>query len=151
MKIPRWLLPILIGILLVGGAFAWQSGRSRQAAGENSTVTQFQALLERAGLQVEKTAQTNTYSMFGLKPGSSTGFWTDQGVLDVVFFSERIEGRLRIEEVGGYNWQIHGWRPDPLDPLHFGSNRPQYFIIHRNLFIMTDTPSLAESVKAALQ
>lgn len=144
----RLLIPVLAVVFLLGGIGLWKVRHDPQATsssvyGKDSVLK----VLDGEGVHVKQTAPTNLYAMFGLEPGSSLGIWTEMGFLDVTFFPQSVEGKLKVEEVGQYAWRIHGWKSDPQD---VGSNRPRHFIIHRNLFMMTDDEHLHGVVKKAL-
>lgn len=145
----RWQLLAVAVVVLLSGLVAWWVQRNTHTSGPDLyDMAALQKAMARHGLEVKSSAETNTYALFpGLGPGSAWGLLTAEGHMDVIFFSEPVEGRLSVQEVGQFDWKIQGWTDSPRE---LGSNRPIYFTIHRNLFIKTDSQPLHTRVRHAL-
>jgi hypothetical protein len=79
---------------------------------------------------------------------------TDNGVLEVMFFpaadgAEKVQV-LEEQKGGRYLYSFRG-QPDPTPGDSIDSNRPQYFILRRNLFIITDDQDLYTKLKTAFK
>jgi hypothetical protein len=78
----------------------------------------------------------------------------DNGVVEVIFFptadgAEKIQV-LEERKGGRYLYSFRG-QSDPTPGDSIDSNRPQYFIAHRNLFVLTDDQDLYTKLKRAFK
>ena len=81
-------------------------------------------------------------------------FRTDKGIVEVIFFSEPMGAeRVRVKEqrrAGRYLYSFEG-QPHPNPPGDtFDANRPMYFLMHRNWFIVAESEELSDALKRAL-
>jgi len=82
-------------------------------------------------------------------------FRTDKGIVEVIFFPE-LTGAERVQvteqrRAGRYLYSFEG-QPHPTPPGDtFDSNRPMYFLMHRNWFIVPDNKEFYDALKGALK
>lgn len=143
----RWIILAVLTIGLVVSGGAWVIQRNPTMGGQQYNKESFLKLVSQSKITVQRSADSNTYSSFGLEPGASQVIWTDLGTMDVVFFPTDIAGKVTIQEVGQYSWEIRGLAQEPQK---VGSNRPLYFIVHGNLLIQTDDQQLLSALQRAL-
>jgi hypothetical protein len=82
-------------------------------------------------------------------------FRTDKGIVEVIFFPEPTGAeRVQVTEqhrAGRYLYSFAG-QPHPNPPGDtFDSNRPMYFLMHRNWFIVPDSKEFYDALKGALK
>ncbi len=81
-------------------------------------------------------------------------FKTEKGIVEVIFFSESNGAeKLSITEKREdkrYIYTFQGLPHPSSNGLRLNSNRPVYFVKHRNLFIVTSDEKLSNALKSAL-
>ena len=80
---------------------------------------------------------------------------TDKGIVEVIFFPEPTGAeRVQVTErrrAGRYLYSFAG-QPHPNPPGDtFDSNRPMYFLMYRNWFIVPDSREFYDALKGALK
>ncbi len=104
-------------------------------------------LLAGAGIKVE-AVRRSVYESFFDRYHDARWFRTDQGVVEVVFFGGEAEAHaIRVcasHSDSGFVYRVTG-RAGALN-----ANRPLYFTVHANLFIVTDSSELDRAIRQAL-
>jgi hypothetical protein len=114
---------------------------------------EFAQFLNGKGINVKSVHRSKLESFFrGLEKAAF--FRTDKGIVEVIFFSEPTGAeRVRVKEqlrAGRYLYSFEG-QPHPNPPGDtFDANRPMYFLMHRNWFIVADSEELSDALKRAL-
>jgi hypothetical protein len=114
---------------------------------------EFAQLLNSKGIIVNSVHRSKLESFFvGVEKAAF--FRTEKGVLEVIFFSDP-EGAEKVtvterREEGRFLYFFQG-QPNPTPGDGFDSNRPMYFLMHRNWFIVLESEDLLKAVKRALR
>lgn len=113
---------------------------------------EFVRFLSEHGFVVRAVGRSHLESFF-LEVDKAAFIETDKGVIEAVFFpetssAERIQVNL-VRKDGRYIYSFRGQpRPTPGDVMN--SNRPLYFLAHRNLLLVTDKKEVHSALKRAL-
>lgn len=114
---------------------------------------EFVRFLNERGINVKSVHRSKLETFFqGVEKAAF--FRTEKGVLEVIFFPDPGGAeKVRVTELrkaGRYLYSFQG-QPNPEPGEGFDSNRPMYFLMHRNWFIVVDSEELHNAVKSALK
>lgn len=114
----------------------------------------FARFLDDRGIKVKSVHGSKLNGFFrGLRKAAF--FRTDKGIVEIIFFPDPA-GAERIEvteqrKPGRYLYSFRG-QPHPNPPGDIiDSNRPMYFLMHRNWFIVPDSKEFYDELKGALK
>jgi hypothetical protein len=115
---------------------------------------EFARFLDDRGINVKSVHHSKLESFFqGIEKAAF--FRTEKGVLDVIFFPEpRGAEKVRVTEqrqAGRYLYSFEGQSNTKAEDGGFDANRPMYFLMHQNWFIVVDSEELYNAVKSALK
>ena len=114
---------------------------------------EFARFLDDRGINVKSVHHSKLESFFQ-DIEKAAFFRTEKGVLEVIFFPEpRGAETVKVteqREAGRYLYSFQG-QPNPKADGGFDANRPMYFLMHRNWFIVLDSEELYDAVKSALK
>ena len=113
---------------------------------------EFARFLDDKGITVKSVHRSKLESLFqGVEKAAF--FRTEKGVVEVIFFPEPIGAeKVKVTEqrkAGRYLYSFQG-QPNPEPGDGFDANRPMYFLMHRNWFIVPDSEELYDTLKRAL-
>ncbi|MCM3903725.1 MAG: hypothetical protein ND866_18645 [Pyrinomonadaceae bacterium] len=121
--------------------------------GTYEDAMEFARFLNGAGISVKSVHRSKLEGFFqGIEKAAF--FRTENGVVEVVFFPDpRGAEKVRVTEqrqAGRYLYSFQG-QPNPKPNDGFDSNRPMFFLVQRNWFMVLETEELYDSVKSALK
>lgn len=114
----------------------------------------FARFLEERSIKV-KSVHGSTLNGFFRGIGKAAFFRTDKGIVQVIFFPDPIGAeKIQVTEqrrVGRYRYSFKG-QPHPNPPGDtFDSERPMYFLMHRNWFMVPESKKVYDALKGALK
>ncbi|GMT48748.1 MAG: hypothetical protein IEMM0008_0287 [bacterium] len=116
---------------------------------------EFVQRLQKNGITVIEVKSSVEGALFKRTPNKAVWIKTKQGILDVVFFQKPFKNNLIIAydklngKNGRYKYIIADYQRKTKSPI-INANRPLYFIIYDNIFIVTDNLKLSKSLKLIL-
>ncbi len=128
------------GSLLKPGHFAY------------ADAMEFARFLNERGINVKSVHHSKLESFFqGIEKAAF--FRTEKGVVEVIFFPDpRGAEKVRVTEqhkAGRYLYSFQG-QPNPEPDDGFDADRPMYFLMHQNWFIVLDSEELYDALKRVL-
>jgi hypothetical protein len=133
---------------------AKDSSLLRPTDGAYAEALEFTQFLHGKGITVKSVHRSKLESFFkGIEKAAF--FRTDKGIVEVIFFpdpagAEKVQVTER-RRAGRYLYSFEG-QPQPNPPGDtFDSNRPMYFLMHRNWFIVPDSKEFYDALKGTLK
>jgi hypothetical protein len=114
---------------------------------------EFARLLNASGINVQSIHRSKLEGFFrGIDKAAF--FKTDKGVVEVIFFPDPAGAEMvRVIErplAGRYLYSFQG-QPEPNPPADtIDANRPIYFLMHKNWFVVLESQELYDELKRAL-
>jgi hypothetical protein len=138
----------------------WQAGQSQDGSLLKPTAVayadamEFARFLDDRDINVKSVHHSKLESFFqGIEKAAF--FRTEKGVLEVIFFPEpRGAETVKVTEQRKAGRYLYSFEGQPNSSPHeggFDANRPMYFLMHRNWFIVLENEELYVAVKSALK
>jgi len=136
----------------VGQTKDWSLLRPNDSA--YADAMKFSRFLQNNGFTVRSVHRSKLESFFD-GVNKAAFIRTDEGIIEVIFFddpngAEQVRVSEERPEAGRYIYSFKG-QPNPNLHDRIDSNRPMYFIMHKDHLIVTDDKELDAKVKEALK
>lgn len=160
-------LTIVLGFVIVGTVLPQKALNHLSQAGQSEDVSllkptdvayadamDFARFLEDKGIKV-KSVHGSKFNGFFRGIRKAAFLRTDKGIVEVIFFPDPTGAeKIQVTEQrqpGRYLYSFQG-QPHPNPPGDtIDSNRPMYFLMHRNWFIVPDGKKFYDALKDALK